>query len=157
MHRGKAKRIAKRSLRYRKTGRMIFDAADRAEADNEFAQNVSHASIGVASSDVSDPLSIDRRIDKRRAPKHCGHRRMLVGNSAKSVVPHKAHPRGHQRRKGAVHDRQVQSMKVGNVAGKKKEVIWRLPSPVILVEPIRPSSTTNESIGWSPSRRMSVT
>lgn len=69
---------------------MILNEAHGVKADDEFAQNVSHTSIGVAPSEVGDPFSINRCVDQRRAPKHSCYGGMLVAEGLHGIMPHEA-------------------------------------------------------------------
>lgn len=61
---------------------VILNAPDRAQANNQVAQNVSHAGIALTSSHIGDPLPVNRGNDRVDLLKSGGAARALVGNAA---------------------------------------------------------------------------
>src|SRR5215204_1532229 len=74
-------------------------------------------SIGLAATDVDDPLAEYRSIDERVAPEDVGDARMGAQEGPNRLVRNERHLAGDDRPQAVVHDLEVEALQVRNVAG----------------------------------------
>ena len=111
---------------------MVLDQTNGPEADQQLAQNMGHPVVGFASSDIHHPFPVDGRLDEGIAPERRCDPRIAVADVLQSFVGDKPDAARTDGADAVVQGLQVQALEVGDVPGRLKETIWRLPCTVTL-------------------------
>lgn len=96
---------------------MVVGKADRLEAHQHLTEEVSHALVSFALSNVHHPFPEDGSVDQGLAPEGGGDAGVAHADVAQGLVSDKAHPAGREGAKAAVENLKVQALQVGNVTG----------------------------------------
>ena len=116
MHRRQAGGIAELGLRNRHLKGLSVYEADRPEAHIDLAQDVRDPGVGIATTDIDDPLPKHRRINERVPPEHVGDAWVRTKEGPNHLMRNERHLAGNDCRQAVIHDLQVQALQVGDVA-----------------------------------------
>jgi hypothetical protein len=116
MHGRQAGGIAELGLRNRHLKGLSVYEADGPEAHIDLAQDVRDPGVGIAATDIDDPLPKHRRIDERVPPEHVRDAWVRTKEGPNHLMRDERHLAGHDCRQAVIHDFQVQALQVGDVA-----------------------------------------
>src|SRR5215207_289122 len=118
VHRREPEGIADLRLRQGKHERALLGEPDRPKPQEQLAQEVRDPGVRLLASDPQQPLPEHRAVDERIAPEGIGDPREAPAKLAHGLVGYEQQLARRDRADAAVHDLEVQALKVGNVAGR---------------------------------------
>ena len=96
---------------------MVLDKTNGPQAHQQLAQDMGHAVVGLAASDIHHPFPEDGRIDEGLAPEGRGDAGIAVADVAQGLMGDEPDPARADGADAVVEHLQVQALEVGNVPG----------------------------------------